>query len=48
MGILYFISGNRDNEYLKDLTKLCESNKSFEIWFFLKLNNFEDYIKKAV
>jgi hypothetical protein len=29
MGILYFISGNRDNEYLKDLTKLCEYNKSF-------------------
>jgi hypothetical protein len=27
MGILYFISGNRDIEYLNDLTTLWEPNK---------------------
>jgi hypothetical protein len=48
MGILYFISGNRDNEYLNDLTTLWEPNKPVLDLIFKKLKKFDDYIKKAV
>ena len=48
MGILYFISGNRDIEYLNDLTTLWEPNKPVLDLIFKKLKKFDDYIKKAV
>lgn len=49
VGILQFISGNKDNNHhLSDLTRIWEEGKPVLDQLFGKNQKFEEYIKKAV
>ena len=48
VGILLFISGNRDNQYLNDLNRVWEQGKPVLDHLFGKNEKFENYVKKAV
>lgn len=48
VGVLKFMSGNRDNSYLNDLTRIWEEGKPVMDSIFGKNQKFQSYLKKAV